>query len=236
MLRANSSLEMSRLRDKQQMWEGSWSRIIPKSWGCLHIIFLVICSAVTVRENRHRLMGCVKWAWWALGSSSSPIPISGITSTLIDRPCSLQRLSRATVWALCSCRVWSLSELTGEMLLRQHTELYETTPTAPAVMFLKMCCASWILLWHPSFSAFSPQALILFHHSATFQPEWKQCLFCSVCLVGRGENACDWGKLGSLEGFCLLGQQRALVQASSFDLAKVLQKWTGPSVLVWSSC
>lgn len=36
---------------KQQMWEHSWSKIIQKSRGCLHVIFLIICSAVTVREN-----------------------------------------------------------------------------------------------------------------------------------------------------------------------------------------
>lgn len=71
---------------KQQMWKWSWSRIIQKSWRCLHIIFLIICSAVTVRENWHCLIvvliGCVKWAWRALGSSCSPILISRITSTV----------------------------------------------------------------------------------------------------------------------------------------------------------
>lgn len=53
-------------------------------------------------------------------------------------------------------------------------------------------------------SHFSTGTVILFHYLAAFQPELNQCLFCWVCLVGLGGNACDAfseeGKLNSLEG------------------------------------
>lgn len=201
MLRANSSLKMSRDHDKQQRWKRSWSRIIQKSWGCLLIIFLIICWAVTVRENRQHLIavltGCVKGAWRAPGSSSSPM--SQITSTIpVHCGRAAQALLSAHTERLCSLSIafmqglvparahWGNAAQTAHKALWYH--FYCTCCYVPknVLCFMDIAVVSFLL------SHFSTGIVILFHCLATFQPEQQnQCLFCWFFLVELGVNACD---------------------------------------------
>lgn len=154
-----------------------------------------------MRENRQHLIavltGCVKGAWRAPGSSSSPI--SRITSTVpVHCGRAAQALLSAHTERLCSLSIAFMQGLvparaTGEMLLKLHTKLYGyhfycTCCYVPknVLCFMDIAVVSFLL------SHFSTGIVILFHCLATFQPEQQnQCLFCWVFLVELGVNACD---------------------------------------------
>lgn len=168
-----------------------------KSWGCLRIIFLIICSAVTVRENRHRLIavliGCVKWAWRAPGS---PIPISRITSTVHvnwqalltaeTRQCAALAFEQCFHAGFASCQS-SLGKCCSNSTQSFLIPLLLCRCYVPKniLCFMGIGMVSFLL------SHFSTSTVILFHYLAALQPEWNQCLFHLVCMMRLGTK-CLW--------------------------------------------
>lgn len=201
-----------------------------------------------MRENWHHLIavliGSVKWAWGALGSQSSRIPCLGSPPqlTVIDKPCTspapcthpAEQGSR--LWAVFSCRAWFFSELPGEMMLKQHTKLYDGHFYCACCYVPKnVLCFMGIGMVSLLLSQLSTGTVILF----CYFPDRTGPVSFLFHLFGGAGRKCLWlGSAEQPERFLFTGTADSSGTSfqAGFDLAKLLQKWTGPSVLVWSSC